>query len=65
MDPVKYAIYQEINKKCAVCSDFSFCKLPEFYHKLENPDIKDLLNIKKCLFYKKQQSAIQYVQTWI
>lgn len=65
MDPVKYAIYQVINTKCVECKDFSFCKLPEYYHKIEQPNIKDLINLKKCLFYKKQQSAIQYIQTWI
>ncbi len=65
MDPVKYAIYHEINKKCGVCSDFSFCKLPEYYHKLENPDIKDLLNIKKCLFFKKDKITLKIENSWL
>ena len=65
MDPVKYVLYKIINKKCTECKDFSFCKLPFYYNKLEEPTIKDLLNLKRCLFFKKQQSLIQYVQSRI
>lgn len=65
MKPVKKAIYKEINIKCVKCKDFSFCKLPLYYHELEEPTIKDLINLKNCIFFKKQQSGIKYVQNWI
>ncbi len=65
MEPVKYAIYQVINTKCVECKDFTFCKLPGYYYELKNPTEKDLSNLKKCIFFKKQQSGIKYVQTWI
>lgn len=65
MDPVKYALYQVINTKCVECKDFSFCKLPFYYHKLEKPTVKDLINLKNCIFFKKQKSGIKYIQNWI
>ena len=55
METVKYALYQEINTKCVVCKDFSFCKLPFYFHELEKPTIKDLINLKNCIYFKKQQ----------
>lgn len=68
MDPVKIAIYEQINIKCAECKDLSFCKLPYYYHQLDDPSIMDLHYLKNCLFFKKEEKPMQqiiYSQSWI
>lgn len=68
MDPVKLAIYEEINNKCAECQDISFCKLPYYYHQIDDVSILDLHNLKNCLFFKRKKevkSQIILSQSWI
>lgn len=65
MDPVKYAIYLEINNKCSECKDLTFCKLPSYYHRLENVRIQDLINLKKCVFYNRKPVKIESLVTWL
>ncbi|MDW5298737.1 MAG: hypothetical protein SA378_01145 [Sedimentibacter sp.] len=60
VNPLKYSINYMLNLKCQNCQDKTFCKLQEYYKKLENPTIQDLENLTKCLYYKKQEISIKY-----
>ncbi len=55
MNYIKYTIDYLLNFKCLTCQDKSFCKLKKYYHQMENPTAKDIENLSKCLFYKKQK----------
>ncbi len=67
VNPIKFSIDYIINLKCQNCQDKTFCKLQEYYQKLENPTIKDLEKLTKCLFYKKETNKVNStirVQQW-
>lgn len=51
--PIKQAINNMLVKKCSNCNDKTFCKLQTYYKNIEKPTIKDLENLTKCLYYKK------------
>jgi len=60
MSPIKFAINQILEKKCLNCKDVSFCKLIYYYQKIDNPTIKHLENLTKCIYYKKNIVTTKY-----
>ncbi|MEM1804429.1 MAG: hypothetical protein QXI77_00330 [Nanopusillaceae archaeon] len=54
MNPIKKSIIFLLKIKCEICQDKSFCKVKQYYSKMDNPTVKDLQNLNKCLFYKKE-----------
>lgn len=52
--PIMQQINYMINFRCGNCQDVVFCKIPAMVKNIENPDLKTLNYITRCLFYKKK-----------
>ena len=53
-ESIKRQINYLINFRCANCQDGTFCKIPAMVKSIENPDLKTMNYISRCLFYKKK-----------